>query len=97
MLRSYDRAMWLRRTRKGWAEPAPKRCANGHELRGGTVLVGTQHCDCGQIHPASAWILGERFQVRMLAGRSTRPADGDERFASFGPERCDDPRGARAT
>ena len=39
MLRSYDRAMWLRRTRKGWAEPAPKRCANGHELRGGTVLV----------------------------------------------------------
>jgi hypothetical protein len=50
VLRSYDRAMWLRRTRKGWAEPAPKRCANGHELRGGTVLVGTQHCDCGQIH-----------------------------------------------
>ena len=41
MLRSYDRAMWLRRTRKGWAEPAPKRCANGHELRGGTCLVGT--------------------------------------------------------
>ena len=38
-MRSYDRAMWLRRTRKGWA--APKRCANGHELRGGTCLVGT--------------------------------------------------------
>ena len=35
-MRPYDRAMWLRRTRKGWAEPAPKRCANGHELRGGT-------------------------------------------------------------
>ena len=50
MLRSYDRAMWLRRTRKGWAEPAPKRCANGHELRGGTVLVGTQHCQCGRTH-----------------------------------------------
>ena len=50
MLRSYDRAMWLRRTRKGWAEPVPKRCANGHELRGGTVLVGTQHCQCGRTH-----------------------------------------------
>ena len=50
MLRSYDRAMWLRRTRKGWAEPAPKRCANGHELRGGTCLVGTQHCDCMRTH-----------------------------------------------
>ena len=49
-MRSYDRAMWLRRTRKGWAEPMPKRCANGHELRGGTCLVGTQHCNCGRTH-----------------------------------------------
>ena len=49
-MRSYDRAMWLRRTRKRWAEPAPKRCPNGHPLRGGLVLVGTQHCDCMRTH-----------------------------------------------
>jgi hypothetical protein len=31
--------MDLRRTHKGWEEIPPKRCANGHELRGGTCLV----------------------------------------------------------
>ena len=42
--------MNLRRTRKGWQEIPPKHCANGHELRGGSVLVGTQHCICGRTH-----------------------------------------------
>jgi hypothetical protein len=42
--------MDLVRTRKGWQEIPPKRCANGHELRGGTCIVGTQHCKCGRTH-----------------------------------------------
>jgi hypothetical protein len=42
--------MDLVRTRKGWQEIAPTHCGNGHELRGGTCLVGTQHCICGRTH-----------------------------------------------
>jgi hypothetical protein len=42
--------MELRRTRKGWVERRPERCPNGHELRGGQVLVGTLHCDCMRTH-----------------------------------------------
>src|SRR6478735_6097443 len=45
----------LVRTPKGWVEPAPKRCANGDELRGGTCLVGTQHCDC-MSNPPHAYV-----------------------------------------
>jgi len=40
----------LRPTRKGWVEPRPERCANGHELLGGQVLVGTRHSDCTRTH-----------------------------------------------
>jgi hypothetical protein len=36
--------------RKGWAEPRPERCPNGHELGAGRVLVGSQHCDCMRTH-----------------------------------------------
>ncbi|ARQ95532.1 hypothetical protein I5G81_gp93 [Mycobacterium phage Shandong1] len=42
--------MRLRRTRKGYAEPAPDACPQGHPLRGGLVLVGSQHCACGVTH-----------------------------------------------
>lgn len=36
----------LKRTRRGWEEPPPpRRCPQGHELRGlQRVLVGTQQC-----------------------------------------------------
>jgi hypothetical protein len=42
--------MRLRWTRKGWVEPRPAFCSNGHRLGGGQVLVGVQHCECGRIH-----------------------------------------------
>jgi len=42
--------MRLRHTRRGWEEIPPKHCSNGHQLRAGAVLVGTQHCDCWRTH-----------------------------------------------
>ena len=78
-MRPYDRAMWLRRTRKGWAEPAPKRCAIGHELRGGTVLVGTQHCDCMRTHRThTCRICGDTTYSPPL-GSACRRHEFDER------------------
>lgn len=43
-------AVTLRRTRKGWVEPAPARCSKGHPLSARQVLVGTQHCACMRTH-----------------------------------------------
>jgi hypothetical protein len=47
--RSYDRRVRLRWTRRGWEEPRPDACSQGHTLRGSQVLVGSLHCDCGAV------------------------------------------------
>ena len=73
------RALGLVPTRKGWQEIPPKHCANGHELRGGTVLVGTQHCDCWRTHRTDTCrICGDTTYSPPL-GSACRRHEFDER------------------
>src|SRR4029077_19262892 len=76
------KAMNLRRTRKGWEEIPPKHCANGHELRAGAVLVGTQHCQCGRSHRTQPDLrrypddAADRLRVPTeVPGRAVSPAN----------------------
>jgi hypothetical protein len=71
--------MRLRHIRKGWEEIPPKHCANGHELRGGTVLVGTQHCDCMRTHRTHTCLACGHTTYTPPLGSACRRHEFDER------------------
>ena len=73
------KAMNLVRTRKGWQEIPPNRCANGHELRGGTCLVGTQHCDCMRTHRTHMCRLCGHITYTPPLGSACRRHEFDQR------------------
>lgn len=62
--------MALKRTRRGWQEPRPKRCpACGHEFGAYRVLVGAAPCRCGSAH--------RTFTCRVCDATTYVPALGD--------------------
>ena len=72
-------AVTLRPTRKRWVEPQPERCANGHPLVGGQVLVGTQHCDCMRTHRTHTCRLCGDTTYTPPLGSACRRHEFDER------------------
>jgi hypothetical protein len=60
-------------------EDAPERCANGHELVGGQVLVGTMHCDCGQTHRTHTCRVCNHTTYTPPEGSACRHHQFDER------------------
>jgi len=73
------RALGLVPTRKGWQEIPPKHCANGHELRAGAALVGTQHCQCGRTHRTHTCRTCRDTQYTPPTGSACRLKHLDER------------------